>query len=166
MVDPNAIVSHTTTISPQWLQALSALAALVVAYLVYRVARDQRKLSREKLRLDLFDKRYEVYLIVWEFIEKVLHSRYDESLAFEFRQKTRQVDFLFKSDVIDYIEEIISLYQEKTSLMDERRARENTMPQDELRKIQDRQVEIDIHLSRQGEVLIDKFKPYLHFADK
>ena len=44
-----------------WLAALTQLGTLIIGVAVVVIARQQRQIARNKLRLDLFDRRYKIY---------------------------------------------------------------------------------------------------------
>mgnify|MGYP000041218347 CR=1 FL=1 len=78
---------------------LTPVIALAVAYIAWQ----QWKLSREKLLLDLYDRRIETYREVRKILAHVLtHGRADNQTMLEFYSAVSQADFLFGKDVNDY----------------------------------------------------------------
>lgn len=78
-----------------------ALAVAVIAYLQWQVAHD-------RLRLDLFDRRYKVYEAARKFIAITTMEtpNFDDSHLLEFNDRTSSAVFLFKSDIVDYLSDI------------------------------------------------------------
>lgn len=91
----------------EWLELLKALAAPIIAFAALRVSRQQVEINASKLRLDLYDRRSEVYTAV-----KILLGEFDANATIKqeqlnrFRQETAQVDFLFDEAVSRYLAQI------------------------------------------------------------
>lgn len=76
------------------------LSVAVVAYQQYRLAKD-------KLRLDLFEKRFSVYKGVQVFLTKVMSKgRVEQDDLFEFRAATQDAVFLFEEDIPEFIKSL------------------------------------------------------------
>jgi hypothetical protein len=68
------------------------------------IAWQQRQIARNKLRLDLFDRRYRVYDATRKFLSVILRdATFTDSQLFEFYGGTSDTEFLFGSDVVDYL---------------------------------------------------------------
>ena len=96
---------------PYWVQILQALGpmavALVVGLAAAALAYGQWKTARDKLRLDLFERRMEVYLLIDEFRVRALKNgavNHDD-IGILHRAEER-AKFLFGSDVSEFIEEL------------------------------------------------------------
>jgi hypothetical protein len=87
-----------------WLELLKALAAPIIALAALRVSRQQVEINASKFRLDLYDRRSEVYAAV-----KTLLGEFwaDATVTPEgldrFRKATVQADFLFNDSISSYI---------------------------------------------------------------
>ncbi|MCW2284799.1 hypothetical protein M2323_002686 [Rhodoblastus acidophilus] len=71
-----------------------------------KVAQEQRVIAAEKLRLELFDKRYEIYVSVRDLIMVVISSgnaNYGDSRVVKALEKNREAVFLFGDDVVDFV---------------------------------------------------------------
>ncbi|WP_147383598.1 hypothetical protein [Nitrosomonas supralitoralis] len=82
---------------------LTPLIAVVTTYIAYQ----QWKLNRQKLFLDLYDRRLKVYEEVRQILGIVARdarASYDDLL--KFRKAVSEADFLFESEISKYIEEI------------------------------------------------------------
>ncbi|MEE9890874.1 MAG: hypothetical protein PBU96_16085 [Stenotrophomonas geniculata] len=87
-----------------WLELLKALAAPIIAAAALRVSRQQVEINASKLRLDLYDRRSEVYAAVKTLLgEFWAAATVDQEGLDRFRKGTVQVDFLFSDSVSAYI---------------------------------------------------------------
>jgi hypothetical protein len=63
-----------------------------------------------KLRLDLFDRRYKIYETTRKFLARMpAETRFDQSHFLAFRADIADAEFLFGSDVLDYLEQLRTL---------------------------------------------------------
>ena len=94
---------------PVWLQFLSSLATLLVAGAVAYVAWRQWRTAREKLVLDLFEKRLAVYEKVMEAAQKVRGpGRPADNEPFRLLHSARaEAEFLFGPEISEYIRQLI-----------------------------------------------------------
>jgi len=77
-----------------------SLAVVIIAALQWQVARN-------KLRLDLFDRRYKAYDATRKFLAGILRAAtFTDSQLFEFNACTSDTEFLFGRDVVDYLAQI------------------------------------------------------------
>ena len=82
---------------------LTLLLAGFGAYLAYQ----QFRLSREKFKLDLFEKRFSIFSGTRLFLSHILaDGKVELKTIFEYRAAIAEASFLFKPDVTDYLEEI------------------------------------------------------------
>lgn len=71
------------------------------------IAIQQYRTNRKKLKLDLFEKRYEVFSSINKFIGVVARSRrFDHQHGNDFLAGTRGAEFLFDSHIKSYVNEI------------------------------------------------------------
>jgi hypothetical protein len=103
MQDTACFLDRITTLLPIALSIATfflSAAVGVVAWLQWRVARN-------KLRLDLFDRRYKVFEATRKFLALILrNTRFEDSELIEFDLATSDAEFLFKRDVVDLLAEI------------------------------------------------------------
>jgi hypothetical protein len=86
---------------------LGPIATMLVGFAVGFIAWQQWQISRNKLRLDLFGRRYMVYDATRKFLAVIVQSsRFDNSQLFEFYAGTSDAEFLFDADVVDYLAQI------------------------------------------------------------
>jgi hypothetical protein len=98
---------------PYWLTIVDTCAKVVIAimspilgYFAYKIAKRQADTARDKLKLDLYDRRYAVYLSLNEWIND-LQQRVvpDEEYTAHIR-KMEQAQFLFGEDVNDWLRDL------------------------------------------------------------
>lgn len=86
---------------------LGPITTLIVGLAVVFIAWQQWQVARSKLRLDLFDRRYKVYDATRKFLAGILRdATFTDSQLFEFYAGTSDTEFLFGSDVVDYLAQI------------------------------------------------------------
>ena len=145
---------------PIWLQIFLAL---LVPFIGFWIAYRQYRTAREKLRLDLFDKRYDVFVQAEKFVQNVLHTGLPEHNHFgqlwEARGKAR---FLFGEDVEIALKDIHELAAKLRALRQTIDDRENV----ERNAVVNRITEIESDLQKKYEVLPDVFSSYLRFKNK
>lgn len=83
--------------------ALSPIIAIAVTLIAYR----QFKIENDKLKLDLYEKRFKVYQAIIELLS-IIFSKDDISLEeiVQFSIKTNESRFLFEREIPDHIETI------------------------------------------------------------
>ena len=82
---------------------VAALVGIFAAYTAYQ----QHLTAKSKLRLDLFEKRFSVFAGTRRFLSQILQqgtATYEHLVAF--RAATVEAPFLFKSDLVEYLEEV------------------------------------------------------------
>jgi len=89
------------------MQILGPIATLLIGCLIGSIAWQQWQVARSKLRLDLFDRRYKVFDATRKFLAVILReARFEGSHLFEFFAGTSDAEFLFDSDIVDYLAQI------------------------------------------------------------
>jgi hypothetical protein len=92
------------------LKALTLTTTTIVAFYVAGISRRQWFTNREKLRLDLYDRRFKIYVQVMEFHKALVvwdGSEEQKKLVDPFIQASREAKFLFpeKSGVFSFLTE-------------------------------------------------------------
>lgn len=110
----------------------TVIASGVAAYFAraqMRVAKSQRNIARDKLKFDLFEKRYEIYKYV---MDAALHFAYisendklDTTIMRNFLHATSEAEFFFDDAIVSHIKElmvelenIIRMYRDHAKLRD------------------------------------------------
>ena len=145
-------------IKPEYIfTSVTILIGFFVAYTAY----NQYKLSKEKFKLDMFDKRYGVYKNTQVFLTKILRdAKIEMEDIFEFRAGTQDSVFLFKEDIPDYLKNIdnkaLELWETHKNL--------DGVPKGEKRsEISRKQTELLGWLTSKLPELKNIFAPYLKF---
>ncbi|MGE3968512.1 MAG: hypothetical protein AB7F08_09750 [Dongiaceae bacterium] len=90
-----------------WIDVLSALLTPTIALLGSYIAWQQWRLSRRRLTLDLFEKRYAVYSATRDLIGTVVaHGRVTDREAYEFLLKTSDSEFVCGAQVAEYLKRL------------------------------------------------------------
>ena len=143
---------------PLWIEVLRALLTPLIATLAVWIAYQQHLTNKNKLRLDLFEKRYAVYEGVRSFIASVLTTRDNDEALAVFNRTTADAGFLFKPDVPAFIEKLRNEFVELRSLERQEAARNADM--DALHEGQ-RRIASWFAVQRQNAEAV--FKEYLDF---
>jgi hypothetical protein len=138
-------------------KGLTLLVAGGVAYVAFQ----QYRLSRERFKLDLFEKRFSVFAATRKLLSIIL-TEANLSLAqlFDYRAAVAEATFLFDADITNYLDEI-----DKKALRfhyTNERMRQ-TPPVEDRPKIVDENLEILTWLTDQLPQLKGRFAPYLKF---
>jgi len=84
-----------------------SIATLFLSVAVVVIAALQWRIADNKLRLDLFDRRYKVYDVTRKFLATILReANFTNSQLFEFYAGTSDAEFLFGADVTEHLEKI------------------------------------------------------------
>jgi hypothetical protein len=86
---------------------LGPIATLMVGFAVAFIAWQQWQVARNKLRLDLFDRRYKVFDATRKFLAVIVRdATFLDSQLLEFYAGTSDAEFLFDADVVDYLAQV------------------------------------------------------------
>src|SRR5437868_3401142 len=84
-----------------------SIVTLFLSVAVAVIAWQQWRVADNRLRLDLFDRRYKVYDATRKFLATILReANFTDSQLFEFYAGTSDAEFLFGAKVVDYIGQI------------------------------------------------------------
>lgn len=101
------IVSHHDNVYSMFIPYLAPTATLIVGCMVAFIAWQQWRVAENKLRLDLFDRRYKVYDATRKFLSCIVQeASFSDAQLFEFYGGTSDAKFLFGPEVVDYLAEI------------------------------------------------------------
>jgi hypothetical protein len=90
--------------------APAAVVALVIGLIAAWIAYHQYRVARAKLRLDLFDKRYAIFLDTWKILSEIVSNGVQRTggLSTPFNNHIPQAAFLFGPDIEDYLNKAVS----------------------------------------------------------
>ena len=90
-----------------WLTAISQIGTLIIGIAVVIIARQQRQLAGNKLRLDLFDRRYKIYDATRKFLALIVReATFNDAQLFDFYADTSDAEFLFDEQIVNYLEQL------------------------------------------------------------
>ena len=112
------------------IDVFSALLTPVIAAIAVYIAYQQWQTNRRKLDLDFYERRLRVYQAVTQFIGKVVKDLSPDIQDFsEFWRSTAEADFLFGSDIRDYLEELATRAANLRRWSDEYRDNQQVRPE-------------------------------------
>ncbi|GEM_PF-425739 len=141
-----------------WTQILVALVTVLGVYIAYQ----QWNTARNKLKLDLFEKRLAVHKAVSIFINSIyLHGTVENKEIDKFIFNTNETKWLFDEDVAIYLKEsVLKNADELQRLYDNHK--DIPVGEERIRtKNAERQAEIRKWFRSQDKVLDEKFSPFL-----
>jgi hypothetical protein len=84
-----------------------ALDTILIAIIGAIIAYEQFRLAKQKLKLELFEKRYKVFEATRKFLSVILReTSFKDSDLFEFYAGTSDATFLFEKDITTYLDSI------------------------------------------------------------
>ncbi|MEM5406200.1 hypothetical protein [Paraburkholderia unamae] len=151
------------TCQPHWTAYLSALMVPLIAVLGVAIAYRQWRTAQNKLKLDLFEKRFSVYDAARRMLASVMTSGKvrDEEL-FKFMVATREAKWLLSNDVARYLDEVLRRRMLELQTLDSELEGLAVGP-DRSANVK-KQTEIKNWLASQIETLDGKFDQYLRLA--
>lgn len=136
------------------------LTILVAGFATY-VAFQQFRLGREKLKLDLFEKRFSVFATTRKFLARLSATRsLPVEEVFQFRVAVAETVFLFDSDITDYLEEMAKRASRLWAIEEKLAV---TVDQNERAHLIDESTKEFNWVMEQSPVLTKKFAKYLKF---
>lgn len=140
---------------------LAPLATLTVGLIAGLIAYQQWIVSKNKLKLDLFDRRYKNYMAFNKFLTTLLFKQtYEESELLEFYAGTADSNFLFGSEINDYRGEVSARGGSFVSSLKALRLENDPVKKDKFRQ----QFDHDLRwLVDQMPNLQKRFEPYLSY---
>ena len=137
---------------------LTPIIALIALYIAFM----QAWTAKEKLKLDLFEKRLKVYDVARNFIESIVESgETKEEEKKKFISDTNGSKWLFNDDIRTYFEE--QLWKNAIDLEVIKAELEGSLDGNERSNKAQRQGEIIKWFNAQFNVLDEKFSPFLRF---
>ncbi len=112
MINGGAVIDAACSTAPNLdaaighvLTALNPLLTTIIAAAVCFVTYQQFRIAKQKLALDLFDKRMAVYNSLILAARRVYKAETRDDAIFEFGQSQRDARFLFGDEIASYLEE-------------------------------------------------------------
>lgn len=149
-----------TTPVPLWVAVLSGLLTPVIAIVASYVAWQQWRTNRNKLKLDLFDRRLAVYKAARSLIGTVLaENNVTNKQLFDYLSGTAEAHFLLDEMITRYLDE--ELYRKACALAALRDTMQGLPEGEERSRNISSQGELRTWFLKQHEALNMKFAPYL-----
>jgi hypothetical protein len=149
--------------APHWTAYLSALLTPVIAVLGAWIAYRQWRLGQNKLKLDLFEKRFAVYVGARDLLASIMTSgKAKEEELFRFLSATREAKWLLNDEVATYLDK--SLYHRALDLARLRDELEGVGVGEVRSKNVQEQADIKKWFLAQYAVLDEKFTKFMHLA--
>lgn len=142
-------------------QVASAGLAPVIGLAAWWVSRQQVRINRNKLKLDRFERRFEIYEAAMTFVAQITtEDVVRDDRVRDFILRTRGARFMINLEISDYLDELRRKAMEL--LLVKRTLEGPPMPTDEQRaRLADKWGEIHQWFQEQPDVLPVKFTPYL-----
>lgn len=135
-----------------------------IAYQNYKISGATAKIQKDKLRLDLFDRRHRVFRAsqdLFSFIMREGKPNRDE--LFKFMANSSDAEFLFGSDIKVYLDEI-SEKGLKLIHLNERLLNNNDLSSEKRTEFANEIEQLEKWFGSQFKVSKDLFRKYLHFS--
>ena len=145
-----------------WLNVVSALGPLVIASAVAYMIWQQYKVSRDQLRLALFEKRYKVYEgmmgLIWAAVRNAAVDIQDIQKV---DLTTHDTVFLYEADIKEYLKQVRKKAIELHTIPPQIAAA--AQDGNERSRLEERRQKLAVWFTEQLEVAQQKFHKYLHF---
>lgn len=144
------------------IEILSALLTPIIAVTTTLIAIFQWRLERQRWRLSLYEKRFETFRAVSEFISFLcMHGPCEHKDEIEFLQKASRNRFLFGPEIMEYIDEIYKKSVERNYLEETIYNSRGDALTDYRGVLATRSGELSKWFSDQLQAVDEKFKEYL-----
>lgn len=151
------------TTAPHWTAYLAALSTPTIAVLGALIAYRQWRLAQNKLKLDLFDRRFSVYEASRNLLASVMTSgKAKEDEVIKFMVATREAKWLLNQQVADYLDK--QLYHKALDLQCLAAELEGVSAGRERTANLQKQTELKKWFMAQYPVLDDYFSSYLQLS--
>ena len=98
------IMAAPIAATPHWTAYLTAILVPVIALTAAWIAFRQSQIAKNKLKLDLYDRRIAIYNVVRQALGKATsHGKLNQSDEIEYLSGTREAQWLFGPEVSQYI---------------------------------------------------------------
>jgi hypothetical protein len=143
-----------------WVDILSALLVPTIAIFGSLIAFLQWRINRARLKNELFDRRYQQFTVIKEFLGSIMSSgKVNRDEEHKYLVGTRGIRFIFDKKIADYIEQKIWHLAVELETLDAEL--EGVPVGDERTKNVHRQADIKKQLYQEFENLEELFSPYL-----
>jgi hypothetical protein len=146
--------------------APAAFVALVIGLVAAGIAWRQHAVAQTKLKLDLFDRRYQVFERAWKFLSEVVQTGPGDGLgdyaSEEFTDVIPQAGFLFGGEIQDYLHRVMQKRKELWAIRSRIKSNRCVTPLEDI----ERQQDLMIWFYEQAVTGVrSKFAPYLDLQE-
>lgn len=151
------------TCDPHWTTYLSALLTPTLAVLGSLIAYRQWRLAQNKLKLDLFERRFSVYEAARNLLGSIITSgKAKDEEIFKFMVATREAKWVLNAQVAEYLDK--QLYHKAIDLQTLSSVLEGVPMGEERTTNVHKQAEIKKWFLAQYDVLDEYFEPFLQLG--
>jgi hypothetical protein len=140
----------------------AAIVTLVIGVVAAGVALRQYQVARAKFKLDLFEKRYDIFFKTWEHLSSIVTSGPGPMALSAFDNERPKAAFLFGPDIETYMKDISSKRTTLWSMNLKSKSRGDVMHPDD---IEDHTALLNWFVQEASEGAKKKFAPYLNFSN-
>jgi hypothetical protein len=142
-----------------YISVIGVWITIIVAWTGYQ----QHRLAKEKLKLDLFEKRFSVYKGVQIFLSQIMQEgKLNLDSLSELHKATQEAEFLFEVEIPKYIDSIRSKALKMRAIQSKYENMSTTG--DERNRLIDKEHIIFTELTNEFHELSKVFMPYLKFS--
>lgn len=134
-----------------------------VAYQNYRINRHSSRLERDKLRLELFDRRYRVFSALRELFKVFfVKGTFDNDDIPKFALDIADAEFLFDDEMKSYLEGV------RTNaihlMLASQRLSRGVEPEDERQRLVDKMYRLEMWFAEEHKQFASRFRKFLRFS--
>ncbi|MGS1003080.1 hypothetical protein [Burkholderia glumae] len=121
----------------RWQRGAAAVVAFFAAVIAAIIAWRQYRVAKAKLNLDLFERRYELFLIVWKFLSSVVQGgmrALNSEQRIKMTNSIPKMEFLFGRDVANYVVDVNQKSVELWSIERATATNNDVMPPEHIRR--------------------------------
>ena len=148
-----------------WIDILQALLTPTIAVFVTYLAWRQYQIQRQRVRMDLFEKRFHIFNSARKYMgHTIAKACFDEEFHRRFQKEIMGAQFLFSKDIEIYLRSIEAATLD--IMVQDNYLREEAFPNDDQKKVIERKFEKLKWISGQIEEIEAKFRPYMQIEQK
>jgi hypothetical protein len=147
---------NPTVCNPTLVSVFSAYLTAIIALLAVYIAYQQWRTARDKLKIDLFDRRVPIYELTRDILSRhlVRGQAMSSEETMEFAVQVRSAMWLYNRSISDYLQN--EIYQNLQKLHDLDADLKNTDDQEQRKKIVEKQRQLREWVEHQRHNVIDK----------
>ena len=155
-----------TQLGVDYIATFLPIATFALSVAVVCVAWAQWRVARNKLRLDLFDRRWQIYTATSKFVDAINNDpEHVDSYLNDFNAGTSNAEFLFDSDVVNYINLVRShaVGMRAAHVLSDEKQRDETVRRTSIERFASERKWLIEQV--QSGAITKTFAPYLRFAN-